>query len=192
METELTNLPTDIVELKLPIKTGSQEDYNELKNKNALISNVIYVCTDTGNLYLGKIRLARDPEGRLVESVGVDLLDNECILKIKYNDSDIIDILDFKKTILGSAYNSVTWDSATHELTLSPINGEPVVIDMTSVVGITSKNTNTINMVIEKHNDDETGNIISANVNIANTSDNLIQTADNGLYVGVEAVLGKF
>ena len=192
METELTNLPTDIVELKLPIKTGSQEDYNELKSKNAVLSNVIYVCTDTGNLYLGSIRLARDPEGRLVQSVGVDLADDECIFKIKYTDSDIIDTIDFKETILGSAYNNVTWDSATHELTLSPINGEPVVIDMTSVVGITSKNTNTINMVIEKHNDDETGNIISANVNIANTSDNLIQTADNGLYVGVEAVLGKF
>ena len=188
METELTNLPTDIVELKLPIKTGSQEDYNELKSKNAVLSNVIYVCTDTGNLYLGNIRLARDPEGRLVESVGVDLLDNECILKIKYNDSDIIDILDFKKTILGSAYNNVIWNSDTHKLTLSPITGDPVVIDMTSLVGITSKNTSTINMIIEKHED----SIISANVNIVDSSDNLIQAADDGLYVGVEAVLGEF
>ena len=59
---------------------------------------------------------------------------------------------------------------------------------MTSLVGITSKNTSTINMIIEKHED----SIISANVNIVDSSDNLIQAADDGLYVGVEAVLGEF
>lgn len=211
---ELTRSPNDIIKLNLPIKRGTQANFDILNSKSACNNGTIYICEDTGNIYLGNdintgkaIRLAKELETSVISDVYYNdedaieratvKYDNPFILTFKYApnykqekeflDVNVLEVLENSE--LGKSYNTVEWNHETFQLIFTAFDGTKTEIDLTQAVSIATENTDTISMTISNN---EEGNKLSANVNIDTNTDNLIQSSVDGMYVGINTVLGDF
>lgn len=89
------------VELELPIKSGVQSSYDTMYHEEGTVDNrTIYICTDTGNLYFGKIQLCTTSFVNAVSAVLYD--ESSHIITIKYSDGAAVEI-DLSDLIVTSA-----------------------------------------------------------------------------------------
>lgn len=91
------------ININLPIKKGTQERYDSIKNIPGQIQdNIIYICTDTGNVYFGKNQLCTTPTTVTVEDVVYNKENNSITIDYTGNKESTIIQLTTPTAVLGT------------------------------------------------------------------------------------------
>jgi hypothetical protein len=155
-----------------PILKGTQANYDAITTKDA---GTIYLVTDTPAIYLGATLLANLAEGaggKTLNDVSFDTTTETFTFTYSDSTTKTVDL------ILESVLKSITYDGATHKLTLTLVSGQTSEIDLTDLVdAYTVANTGTINLAL-------TAGQSTAAVNFSADAGNIAKAGtDGGVFV---------
>jgi hypothetical protein len=127
----------------LPIRKGLQAAYDAITVKDA---NTLYLVTDTPAIYLGDTLLANLAEGaggKTLNDVSFDPVTETFTFTYSDASTKTVDL------ILESVLKSISYDGATHKLTLTLVSGETSELDLTDLVdAYTVASTGSINLAL--------------------------------------------